>query len=800
MKGMPSLSIASRFERLGLQRRITLYVTGGLIVVMAAYSAVSLQAIRQSTDLVFRERLMVAGTVAQQIDSDLSHLQGELKDIGATVGADLANNQPSRAWEVMRGLCQHWSSYDHFGSPCDVILTDPNGNVLWSDPPPSELPSRDFSNRPFFQAALQSLQPSITDELSPDAAGHGSLWMATPVLASGRIEGVLLGELNLSQVSQSFAPLLEMNEPGYNLELIDNQGMVLTSLQPGRQWKPSEHYELLKDLVARQQAGTVTHQMPANSAEPTHIIAFVPLREVPWGVTLEEPQDLALTLPRALGDQLLFFGVIVLLMGLVLARVTTRAVVQPVNALIDATQHIATGDLDHPLDVAAEDEVGRLARSFDEMRVELKQSREEIARWNRELEARVHKRTRELSALVKSSHALAATLNLDVLFEILINETREVVPSAEGIVFFLFDDARELLVVRSTFGFDAAECQNLGFCIGEGIAGQVFEAQSAVRLGLAEEIRTAQSNLSPENYACFQRAIGEKPVKSALGAPLVSKGARLGALVLYNLSREDAFTDNDVTVLQAFANQATAAIENARLYASLQEKEAERAALLEQAIQAQEEERARVAREIHDELGQLLTRLSIDLKMCETQVAAEPKQAAQTLAATQTLVWQTIEQAHHLIVELRPTLLDELGLEAALREELSTRLEPLGVTTTLEADDEPERLPPSVETAVFRIVQEAISNIARHAHAQHARLSLHTAGMLQVSIEDDGVGIRSDWHDGTDGHRPLGLLGMQERAVLIGGTLTIEPAAPQGTRVTLRVPLGGNAPLEKRAE
>jgi signal transduction histidine kinase len=800
MKGMPSLSIASRFERLGLQRRITLYVTGGLIVVMAAYSAVSLQAIRQSTDLVFRERLMVAGTVAQQIDSDLSHLQGELKDISATVGTDLANNQPTRAWEAMQGLCQHWSSYDHFGSPCNVILTDPNGNILWSDPPPSELPSRDFSTQPFFQAAIQSLQTSITDELSPNAAGHGSLWLATPVLASGQIEGVLLGDLNLSQVSQSFAPLLEMNEPGYNLELIDGQGMVLASLQPARQWKPSEHYELLKDLVAHQQAGTVTHQMPATSAEPTHIIAFVPLKGAPWGVTLEEPQDLALTLPHALGDQLLFFGVVVLLMGLVLARVTTRAVVRPVNALIDATQHIATGDLDHPLDVAAEDEVGRLARSFDDMRVELKQSREEIARWNRELEQRVEQRTRELSALVKSSHALAATLNIDRLFEILIKETREVVPSAEGIVFFLFDEVQELLVVRSTFGFDSAECRNLGFCVGEGIAGRVFEAQAPIRLGLEDEIHAAQSNLSAENYACFQRAIGGKPVKSALGAPLVSKGSRLGALVLYNLSRQEAFTENDVTVMQAFANQATAAIENARLYASLQEKEAARAALLEQAIQAQEEERARVAREIHDELGQLLTRMSIDLKMCETQIVAEPNQAAQTLAATQTLVWQTMEQAHHLIVELRPTLLDELGLEAALREELATRLEPLGVTTTLEADGEPERLPPSVETAVFRIAQEAISNIARHAHAQNAKLSLHAADMLQVYIEDDGVGIRGDWQNAANGHRPLGLLGMQERATLIGGTLTIEPGALRGTRLTLRVPLGGNAPLEKKAE
>ncbi len=384
---MLSRPIISRFGRLGLQRRIMLYVTGGLMVVMAAYSAVSLQAIRQSNDLVFRERLMVAGTVAQQIDSELSHLRGELNDMGETVGKDLANNQQAEARQAMQGLRQHWSAYDHFSSPCAIILTDPKGVVVWSDPPPSELLSADFSSRPSFRAALQSLQPSVADEISPGADGHGSLWMATPILVSGRIEGVLLGELNLSEVSQSFTPLLKMDEPGYSLELIDGQGMVLASQQPERQWTLSEHYPLLKDLLARRQAGTGTHQMPASSSKPTHIVAFAPLRDVPWGVTLEEPQDLALTLPHALENRFLLFGTLVLLTGLVLAWVTTRAVVQPVNALIDETQHIAAGNLDHSLDVTAEDEVGRLARSFDEMRVELKQSRKRsragTANWKR---------------------------------------------------------------------------------------------------------------------------------------------------------------------------------------------------------------------------------------------------------------------------------------------------------------------------------------------------------------------------------------------------------------------------------
>ncbi len=793
-------SVLSRFERLGLQRRIMLYVTGGLITVMAAYSAVSMQAVAQSTALVFRERLMLASTVARQVDDDLSRMQAQMMNLAGSVGTDLANNHQDEAAQAVEALRLNWSASGLCTTPCRIILTDQAGTVVWGDPSTSEPTLPDLSQLPVFLAAVESRQPSAAGTFSPEAAGHGVFLLVAPVPASGQVARVLVAELGLADVSAQLVPLLETDQPGYSLEVIDQNGIVLASAQSDHVWQTSEHLSLVKDLLARRQAGSATHVESAGSSQPTHIIAFVPLRTLPWGVTLEEPQDVALALPHALQNQLVLFGALVLLAGLVLAWITTRAVVRPVNALIDATQQIAAGDLERPLDVAAEDEMGRLARSFDEMRVELQQSRQEIARWNQELEARVRRRTEELSALVKSSHALTETLDLDVLFEILIKQTREVLPAAEGIVFFLFDTGRDLLTVRSTFGLNETEAAHLGFRVGEGIAGSVFEARTALRLGLAEDVRAAQSNLSPQNAESFGRATGGRPVRSCLGAALVSEGARLGALVLYNFSREGAFAENDVTVLLAFANQAAAAIENARLYASLQEKEAARAALLEQTIRAQEEERARVAREIHDELGQLLTRLSIDLKMCESQIAAEPQQAAQTLAATQTLVWQTIEQAHHLIVELRPTLLDELGLESALREELKTRLAPLGVATTLTADGMPDRLPALVEITVFRVAQEAISNIVRHAQAHNVTVSLEAGKALQLTIEDDGVGIDGDWRGGESGHRPLGLLGMQERAALVGGALKIEARRPSGTRVRLRVPLEQNAPLGEKAE
>jgi signal transduction histidine kinase len=564
-------SMFVRFQRLGLQRRIMLYVSGGLVVVSAAFGLVGLEAIRQSTELVFQERLVIARTVAHQMDNDLNHLLRELNEAAANVGAALAADRQNEARDVVHTLHQHWSLYHRFDNPCIITLTDPNGVVLWSEPYDPELLSRNLSARSYLQRAFQTKQPTIADGLVPDASGRSSLSLAMPIRVSERVVGFLLGDINLSHISERLSPTLQVREPGYTLELINDSGLVLASTRRERQWTLSHHLELIAEMLGRDQSGVTTHLLPAGAREKSHVVAFAPLDAPRWGVVVEQEEDAALVLPHALQNQVIVFGVLALAAGLILAWVTTRAVVRPVNALIHASQSIASGDLDHPLDIAGEDEVGVLARAFDEMRVALKQSREEIARWNRELEARVQQRTRELTALVESSHALTSTLELDALFEILMKGTREVFPAAEGIALFLSEDASQMLVMRSTLGIDASQCLNLRFRPGEAIAGQVFERQTAWLLKTAVEVEQAQANFGTENREHFLRAIKHQPVQSALGVPLVSKGTCVGSLVLYNWSRPWAFAESDVPILQALADQAAAAIENARLYQEARE-------------------------------------------------------------------------------------------------------------------------------------------------------------------------------------------------------------------------------------
>lgn len=228
-----------------------------------------------------------------------------------------------------------------------------------------------------------------------------------------------------------------------------------------------------------------------------------------------------------------------------------------------------------------------------------------------------------------------------------------------------------------------------------------------------------------------------------------------------------------------------------QLYAELEAKDAVRRQLLGRLIAAREEERRYIAREIHDELGQLLTGLSLNLKLCQQAMPDDPGEAAGHLARANALIGATIEQSHRLIADLRPPVLDDFGLIPALQEELDQRLAPAGIGAELDADGDAAGLPPEIATAVFRIAQEAITNVICHANARQVRVQVQrTATALVMTIDDDGIGLPEEAPDcASNGRQAFGILGMQERAEALGGHLDVTRREPSGTRVTLVLPL-----------
>jgi signal transduction histidine kinase len=231
----------------------------------------------------------------------------------------------------------------------------------------------------------------------------------------------------------------------------------------------------------------------------------------------------------------------------------------------------------------------------------------------------------------------------------------------------------------------------------------------------------------------------------------------------------------------------------ARKNAIIAEQNRRLTALTQQVISAQEDERKRIARELHDEAGQALTALIIGLERGEQAMPGEHlAKPRETVARLRDLAVATLEEIRNLAHDLRPSLLDDLGLAAALQwyaRSCSARGN-LAVDVAIEGLDEGERLGPEVETAVFRIVQEGLTNVLKHARARHAwiRLRRDAAG-LAVDVEDDGVGIAPFQVGGTGRSDHLGLFGMVERAKLLGGSMEIGPRPGGGTKLRLTVPL-----------
>lgn len=240
---------------------------------------------------------------------------------------------------------------------------------------------------------------------------------------------------------------------------------------------------------------------------------------------------------------------------------------------------------------------------------------------------------------------------------------------------------------------------------------------------------------------------------------------------------------------------------------------AQRRQLLNKVIWAQEEERKRLARELHDETVQTLSGLAMSLQAIEGGLPADLTVARDRLAWAKDQAVHAAREIRQLILDLRPSALDDLGLIPAVRWYATSHLEPLGVTVKIAAPEEPLELPALVQTAAFRVLQEALSNVARHAHATEVSIRISTdETTLWACVEDNGRGFDPEVLraarlaavaaplDHPETGRGLGILGMQERVALLGGLLEIDPRRGGGTRIEFSIPLHAGSPSAEVAE
>lgn len=309
----------------------------------------------------------------------------------------------------------------------------------------------------------------------------------------------------------------------------------------------------------------------------------------------------------------------------------------------------------------------------------------------------------------------------------------------------------------------------------------------------AQTVRRAATLGQPVSYPAGPAEVQEDvPTGAGLAVPVRTKDTTFGGLLV---ARRDSvgFEEADLTLFATVAGHLATTLENLRLFQEVKDKERLRGELLSRLIHAHEEERFRIARELHDQVSQSLTGLTMSLTAAEETGITDPARARAVVGSIRDVAEGTLEEVRKIIFDLRPTLLDDLGLIPAVRHYARTLLEAQGMEVRFQAAGfGQQRLPSAVETTVFRVGQEAITNVARHSHARVVTIGVTLSdGVVRLEVADDGVGFDAAALRASTGRRRLGIAGMEERVTLLGGVLEIRSSPGMGTTVTMTVPVAG---------
>ncbi len=476
-------------------------------------------------------------------------------------------------------------------------------------------------------------------------------------------------------------------------------------------------------------------------------------------------QRLEATIARATWE-LLGVTALVLALGLGAAYVLTRLLIRPVLSLVEAARAVSRGDWRVKARRQMEDEIGELAVAFNAMTADLERSHAELLR-----------RLSELSALDATATAISAGQRLDEVLQTTLDKILKIMDLRAGWIFLNAGDAQSALRLAAHSGLSAAfadeeAIRELGQCV----CLRVLQERRAL---IVRDICAECARLSPA-------LIASEGLVTHASVPLMSGDRVLGVMNVAS-SRAREFTPDDTTLLNAVGRQLGIAVENARLWEEVKEKETLRGQFLEKVIAAQEAERQRLARELHDEAAQTLTALSLGLRRLQDDqnLPLPQRKLAQDLK-TQTTVLAS--ELHRLAVELRPSALDRVGLVGALEQYTHEFKQRYALEVQFESDNLNQiTLSPEIETTLYRIIQETLTNVARHAQARSVSVLLQARdGQIVATVEDDGQGF--DLAQAQNNGR-LGLFGMQERAAMLGGSLSVESAQGQGTTVFVKIPL-----------
>lgn len=500
--------------------------------------------------------------------------------------------------------------------------------------------------------------------------------------------------------------------------------------------------DLLKANHVKSKAGTsVTNGKKLNTEKGYVFDSAAPILSdfggvVRVGLTY---QSLQAALAKVTSQMIFTTAGVLLVSGLIVFGLT-RILTLPISNLVKLTNKVSSGNLTGRIQSYPKDEIGKLTSSFNHMLDALEKSESQ----RKEYFSKVNIRNKELTLLNRLSQNFKSEQELKEMLQFFVKQLVKDFNLKNASIVIESADIKE--------HFYDSSCE---FC---------------------EQCNSINNSMG----------ICKTDDKELYFFPLQRKGGRnIGNITICSLTKLDK---NFINILNSLAVQLSVSVENLELWKEVKKKEEVRLMLLEKIINAQEEERKRIARELHDETSHTLSSMLVELKMLEE---GDKDSKYRSIDHLRNLVRSTIEELHKMAWQLRPTVLDKFGLKVAIERYVQEFQKTTGITTDLVINAAQKSMHPELETTIYRLVQESLTNIIKYAKADSVSvIILSTGKQLSIVVEDDGIGFDVQSVLGRDPSKDhLGLLGMHERIALFHGTLQIESEIGEGTTVFAKIPL-----------
>lgn len=468
---------------------------------------------------------------------------------------------------------------------------------------------------------------------------------------------------------------------------------------------------------------------------------------------------------QAGGRSVVLVTVLAAAASIILAALLTFLLTRPLLALREMAQQVAGGNLNARAHVWSKDEIGDVAAAINTMTDHLVSTQNDLAKSNRHLKA--------INQVMLAGEKDAEIQ--DVLYAVL-ESTISVMDLQTGWI-YLRDPERD--------AYHLASWYNVPPDLETHLLQYEPTAHCACQTALVAGTLPLEASIQPCERLKTCQVIESQ--NQHITVPIQAREQNFGVMNLLCPS-EHKLADDDLNLLSDIGVQISEMVANAWLRLKLAEKELSRQALLESLVEAQEEERGRLARELHDGSGQMLTSLLVRIKTLEKK--ADSAEVRDGLTSILDMVAETIDQLRDLSHRLRPAALEEFGLPVALETLMDDISDDASLTITYNFDLNGVTLPPGIEVTLYRIAQECLTNIIRHAAASKVTINLEQIGdSVCMRVEDDGIGFDPLQITAVSGQRHLGIISMYERAAIVGGKLDVFSAPEQGTAILVSVPI-----------